>query len=189
MGILKCLICGAEIKSRHSDINKSGRLTENTVENIKCCPFCGVSNKYINNVDKPYFDEIEVIDDETYVILDHAMKLEVFNSDFYKKAEEMATEENIKEMFKDLSRVEFTHAVIHKKAGGFEKIPTLTEIDYSRLNCDELLVKEAINRERHAVAYYEKYLHKIRDVKLKEVLLALSEVEREHINLEMKKLK
>lgn len=189
MSILRCLVCGAEIKGEHIYINGNSRLTSNTFEDIICCPFCGVSKNYIKDTDKLYFDEIEKLDDEANIILDHAMKLELFNSDFYKKAEIMAKDEEIRKMFKDLSKVEFTHALIHRRAGNFKKIPKLADIKYARLSSDELLVREAINREKHAVAYYEKYSQRIKDVKLREILSALSEVEKEHISLGVKKLK
>jgi rubrerythrin len=189
MSILRCLVCGVEIKSEHIYINKNSRLTDNTLSDILFCPFCGVSNNYIKDTDKPYFNEIGELDEESNIILDHAMKLEVFNSDFYKKAEIMARNDEVRGMFKDLSKVELTHAIIHMRAGNFKKIPKLADINYSRLSSDELLIKEAINREKHAVAYYEKYVQRVKNVKLREILLALREVEREHISLGMGKLK
>jgi rubrerythrin len=111
------------------------------------------------------------------------MKLEVFNGEFYKKAAVMAENEEIKNMFNDLSRVEFMHALVHKKIGGFKELPVLRDIDYSRLNSDELLIEAANKREKHAVAYYDKYMDEVKDENIVLVLKALATVEKEHIEM------
>jgi rubrerythrin len=104
------------------------------------------------------------------------MKLEVFNGDFYKKAAIMAKDEALKNMFNALSKIELMHAMVHKKIGGFKELPVLKELDYSLLEFDKLLIEAANKREKHAVAYYDKYSEKIEDDKVSLILKELSEV-------------
>jgi rubrerythrin len=180
---LICLVCGLRINADNFNNNRHGRITENSLQDIKCCPFCGVDKKYLGSENEPYYTRIKGINEETMKIIDHAMKLEVFNGSFYNKAASMAVDENLKKMFKDLSKIEFMHAAIHKKIGGFSVLPKLKEIDYSRLEKDEMLVESANKREQHAVSYYEKYLKKIEDNNIVLILEALSGVEKEHIEM------
>jgi rubrerythrin len=183
MAELICLVCGLKIKEENYNVNKYGMIEENLLEDIKCCPFCGVNKKYLSEFEEPYYKDVRNLNKETLTIIDHAMKLEVFNGDFYKKAAIMAKDEALKNMFNALSKIELMHAMVHKKIGGFKELPVLKELDYSLLEFDKLLIEAANKREKHAVAYYDKYSEKIEDDKVSLILKALSEVEKEHIKM------
>jgi rubrerythrin len=182
---VKCMICGMIINERNYFLNSSGIMNENSGGKIASCPFCGVDSQYLNEYGIVWWDKVGSMDSLSGKIIDHAMKLEVFNGDFYKRASEMAREERLKKMFLELSNIEFMHARIHQKLGGFQSLPVLKELDYSRLSTDSLLLEEARKREGHAVAYYSKYGGKVTDEALQEVFKALSKVEEEHISLTM----
>ena len=109
------------------------------------------------------------------------MKLEVFNGEFYEEASKLAKCENNKKMFKDLSNIEFMHAKVHKRLGGFKKLPKLRKPDYKRLESDEVLLEEANKLEKHAIHFYDKYSKEVDSSIVKEVFNALSEVEKQHI--------
>ena len=184
---MKCLICGMNINIKNFDINNEGLLEENEREHIKYCPFCGVAYKYLKaegySKSEMYKVDTESLDENTLVILDHAMKLEIFNSEFYKSAGKLAHSDNVKETFEALSKIEKMHAIVHQKLGGFKELPKLVDIDYSKHENDKSLMELAANREIHATAFYEKYAKKICNSIVKEVLVALSEVEHDHIQI------
>ncbi|OFI05594.1 rubrerythrin [Clostridium acetireducens DSM 10703] len=182
---LVCLICGMEINEKNYNFNNLAFIQCNTKDDIKYCPFCGVGKEYLigeNEYSDNYFKNLK-LDNNTLKILDHAMKLEVFNGDFYKKASVLAKDEKIKKMFQDLSRVEFLHARVHKNLGNFKELPKLKEIDYKKYKEDKVLLDLACKREKHAVEYYKKYGNEVSDDKIKNVFCALADVERIHIKL------
>ena len=186
---MKCLICGMKINIDNFDVNKEGLLEENEREGIKCCPFCGVTSKYLKIEDEIFAQngmfsvDAESLDENTLLILDHAMKLEVFNSEFYKSAAKLAHSDIVKKTFESLSKIEKMHAIVHQKLGGFKGLPKLVEIDYSKHKNDKSLMQLAENRETHAAIFYEKYSKEISNSILKEVFVALAEVERGHIQI------
>ena len=180
---MKCTICGMNININNFNINSEGLLEENESDHIKYCPFCGVADRYLSDDGEMFKVEVENLDENTLVILDHAMKLEIFNSDFYKVAAELAHRLDVKETFRALSKIERVHAIVHQKLGGFNELPKLTNIDYSKFKDDKSLMKAAETREIHAVHFYEKYAKEIKNSIVKEVLVALSEVEKDHIKI------
>lgn len=186
-----CNICGMIINDNNYEFNREAFLYKNSIDNIKYCPFCGVNSTYINKIDQGEGKRINLavdeLDEATSSILDHAMKLEVFNGDFYKKASKLAKEDRIKKMFEALSNIEFMHARVHKAIGGFKELPTLREMDYSKYEDDLILMDLANKREKHAVEYYNKYFDDVCSTKIKEVFNALADVEKEHIDLTLEK--
>ena len=111
-GNMKCLICGMDINIKNYNINSKGLLVENESESIEYCPFCGVTAKYIKCGSEEIFKEhVESLEHRELVILDHAMKLEIFNSDFYKSAAVLARSMEVKETFEALSKIERMHAI------------------------------------------------------------------------------
>lgn len=179
-----CIICGMEINNKNMNMNKHALIHKNKEEQIVYCPFCGANHEYLINEDKfakcKIYDELNI---ETKKILDHGVKLELFNSDFYKKASSLADKDELKAMFLDLSRIEKMHAMIHFKLGGFNILPKLTEINYDKYKNDNLLVEQAILREKHAVQFYKKYLPIIDSKAIRDILIVLLEIEKEHIEL------
>lgn len=162
-------------------INEDAMLIKNSVHHINSCPFCGASENFFT--DKAIEFDMAKLSNSEIKILDHAMKLEVFNGDFYKEASKKAFDKDIKEMFKALSSVEYMHANIHRRLGGFEQLPKLKKIDYTRYDSDKLLLHLADKREEHAVAYYNKYIHEIENKNIITIFEVLSEVESQHIKL------
>lgn len=180
---MKCLICGMNINASNFNINTGGLLEENKRDHIKYCPFCGVMDKYLKAEGEVYKVPAETLDENTLVILDHAMKLEIFNSEFYTSAGKLAHSQQVKEAFEALSKIEYIHAKVHQKLGGFKELPKLVNIDYSKHKNDKSLMEIAEKREIHAVHFYEKYVKEINNPLVKEVIIALSEVERDHIQI------
>ncbi|WP_432402050.1 ferritin family protein [Wukongibacter sp. M2B1] len=180
MSKIKCLICGMNINPRSYELNSYSFLEKNEKGRIINCPFCGVGKIYLDDKKDIYMVDNKGLSEENLKILDHAMKLEVFNGEFYEEASRLADDEELKQTFKDLSKIEFMHAKIHKRLGGFEKLPKLHKPDYTRHNTDDLLLMEASHREEHAISFYEKNSHKISSNIVRQVFDALIDVEKQH---------
>lgn len=180
---MTCSVCGMKVNEKNCNFNKEAFINLNSEEKMMHCPFCGAAIEYlIEDGEKIKYDRNK-LDQNNLKIIDHAVKLEVFNGDFYKKASSMAKDENIKSMFKDLSAIEYMHARIHMGIAGIKEIPILKEMDYSRYDTDEALLDAACQREKHAVEYYKKYKKEINEKNIIKIFDILSRVEKEHIEL------
>lgn len=183
---LFCTVCGMKINSKNYNINKEAFTLYNTIDDIKFCPFCGAPIGYIEKKEENLIYTNIKLDSEALKIIDHAVKLEIFNGDFYKKAAVLAHDKSVKNMFNSLSNIEYMHAKIHNKISGFKSFPVLKDMDYSKYNTDEILLNMACKREKHAVEYYEKYIDYIDNGNVKIIFKVLSEVEKGHIELTSK---
>lgn len=183
MAKMTCTICGMEINEKNYNFNKEAFIGSNSKEKIRYCPFCGAPIEYlIENGQGIKYDRNKLNQNELKII-DHAVKLEVFNGDFYKKASDTAKDENVKSMFKALSSIEYMHARIHKKIAGIKEIPVLKDMDYSKYNTDEALLAAACQREKHAVEYYKKYEKEIHEENIVKIFDVLCKVEEGHVEL------
>ncbi len=180
---MKCKICGMNINEKNYDFNSFAFINKNSISNIVYCPFCGVSSIYLSGDDEVIEVDSKKLDINTLRILDHAVKLEIFNGEFYKEAAKKAKSEEVSKAFQALSKIEIFHSKVHMGLGGFTKIPALTKINYDKYDSDEALLKLAKEREEHAVYYYERYKNEVCDENVKRVFEALIEVEKEHIEL------
>lgn len=181
MTVLECKICGMKINNKNYNFNSNAFLNFNSEYSILHCPFCGVSNEYFIDSDREVKEELE-LDIDTTSILDKAMKLETFNGDFYSEASRIASSEKLKNMFNDLSKIEYAHAKIHMTLGGFKEKPVLNKLDYSSYN-DLMLIERAKKREEHAISFYKKNYNKVCSDIIREVFRCLTKVEEEHIEL------
>lgn len=180
---MKCLICGMEISFKSINVNKSAFLKSNSDDIIYYCPFCGAISEYIVDDKQKDLLSNNTLNEAELKIIEHAMKLEVFNGDFYKQASGLASSKEIKDMFAALSRIEYTHARIHQKLCGFNELPQLNKLDYTRYHKDEELLEQAKLREMHAIHYYNKYEAAIENNNVKTILKELTRVEEEHVYL------
>ncbi len=178
---LKCLVCGMKINANNYKLNEYSFVEKNQIHKIINCPFCGVGESYLDYAREEYGLENNALDEGSLKILEKAMKLEVFNSVFYKEASKMAKAESLRWIFLDLSRIELMHARIHMRLADYKTLPELHKPDYAKHDEDELLLQEAYKREKHAVRFYEKNMDQISDKTLKDIFIALSYVEKQHM--------
>ena len=183
MNYLKCKICGVEINEKNYNFNELAFNNKNSINNIIYCPFCGVSERYLSEDDEIITVESNLLNENALKILDHAVKLELFNGDFYNTAARMSKSDEVKKIFEALAKIEIFHSKIHKRLGGFTKAPNLNKVNYDKYNSDKALLELAKQKEEHAVGYYEKYKNEVNDNKLFEIFEALADVEKEHIIL------
>ncbi|GAA0739919.1 ferritin family protein [Clostridium oceanicum] len=180
---LFCPICGAKINEKNYNINKFAFEDYNVNDMIKFCPICGVTREYLKEEYYIYTTKEEELDENTLKILDHAMKLETFNGDFYKKASFLVKDKKISKIFSDLANIENSHANVHKRLAHIKEIPKLKDMDYTKYKEDEIFLDMASKREKHAVAYYNKYIREIKIDSVKKVFKALAKVEEDHIDI------
>lgn len=183
MDYLKCKICGMEINERNFNFNEEAFINKNSIDNIIHCPFCGVGKEYLSESNEIIAVQSDLFDENTLKILDHAVKLELFNGDFYNTAAMKAKNDKVKKVFEALSKIEICHSKIHQRLGGFIKAPNLSKVSYDRYDSDSALLQLAKQKEEHAVGYYEKYKNQVNDSNLFEIFAALAGVEKEHIIL------
>lgn len=180
---MKCRICGMDINERNYDFNIMAFDNKNTINHFIYCPFCGVGKEYLIEENDIIKINSDLLDENTLKILDHAVKLELFNGNYYNTAAEMAKDEEVSKTFKALANIEIFHSKLHMKLGGFTKAPDLKKVNYDKYDTDEALLELAKQREEHAVHYYEKYKNQVNDKKLIEIFEALIKVEKDHIIL------
>ena len=183
VGYLKCKICGMEINERNYNFNELAFTNKNSKDNIIYCPFCGAGKEYLSESDEIIKVESNLLNENTLKILDHAVKLELFNGDFYSTAASRAKSNEVKKVFEALANIEKFHSKLHQKLGGFVKTPNLNKVNYDKYNSDSALLELAKQKEEHAVSYYERYKNEVNDDNLFEIFEALADVEKEHIIL------
>jgi rubrerythrin len=172
-----------EINEKNYNFNGVAFTNKNSLNDIIYCPFCGVGKKYLSEDNEIITVESNLLSENALKIIDHAVKLELFNGDFYNTAARMSKSEEVKKIFEALARIEIFHSKIHQRLGGFTKAPNLNRISYDKYNSDSALLELAKQKEEHAVGYYEKYKNEVNDNNLFEIFEALADVEKEHIML------
>lgn len=185
---MKCLVCSKYVNENNYNFNNEAFISKNKKDKIIYCPFCGASSIYFSEENEVYNVKSSELDENTLKIIDHAVKLEIFNGDFYLKAAELCKSDNLKAMFKALSNVEYEHAKVHMRLGGFNEKPVLRNMDYSNYDTDDKLLKAASMREEHAVKYYDKYSKEVNSEVLSKVFKILCDVEKMHIQLTLDKI-
>ena len=151
-------------------------------ERPKNCPFCGAHERYM--VEQADFDnrigEIVGLSPKTKANLEAALEIEISNTEFYKCASENAKTDELKNLFKVLSKVESEHASLISKALGIEKPP----VNPKRASCAGDRKKdlaEAHQREDRAVHKYGKFLSEATEPRAIEIFAALVAIEADHL--------
>lgn len=148
----------------------------------KNCPFCGANEGYIKEGDKadPIVNGNYELDDITKKNLETTLALELNATALYICMAEKAKTYEIKAMYKRLSKVEKEHASICRK------ILKLDSMEVPDRNCDEDTeenFQKTIALEKNASSLYEKFAGETKNERIKTMFLALTKVEKEHIDL------
>lgn len=147
------------------------------------CPFCGVANKNLIPA-SVWKDENDIeLTEISKNNLELALQIELSNAAFYRCAFETLSNKELGLMFKGLSKVEREHASVFKKILKSKKDEQIVE------ECDDdpkMCLEESFKREERAVNFYSKALEQATEPRLMEVFRAIMEVEKEHIELDVK---
>lgn len=148
------------------------------------CPFCGVTEEYfVLTTEYAESSGPAQLSDSERADLLHAVDLERGNARFYKALSLRDDDERLASAFKRLAAVEAEHCSVYCKMLGVPKPSDVLEPNDARGDwCDS--VKESLVREMRASAFYAEAAGRASNPRVIEVLLALSAVERDHIELD-----
>ena len=151
-------------------------------EKPKTCPFCGAHERYL--VEQSEYKEpvIENLTEVSKKNLEAALQLEISNAEFYVCASRKAETDEMKNLFKALSKVESEHASLICKALGIKKPAiNLDSDECSTKDMDNL--KESHMREDRAIHKYAEFLSQATDPRVVEIFSAIIAVESDHLSL------
>jgi len=150
------------------------------------CPFCGAHKKYIKEANSADVNFDVKLNDTDRKNAEHALKVEISNSAFYFCAAEKTDDAESGLLFKALGKVEAEHASIWKKVlklDSYEKGK-----DPCKTDTQENL-KDAHQRETNAIEFYRKAAAESENERVKQIFIALVEVETDHLELSEQMMK
>jgi rubrerythrin len=175
MKLWRCIICGDPYLGE---------------ERPKNCPFCGAHERYLV-AQEDFEDRTGKVTDLTEVSkknLEAALQLEISNTEFYACASKKAQTDEMKNLFKALSKVESEHASVLCKALGIKKPQVNTDTDEcSTKDIDNL--KESHMREDRAIHKYAEFLSQATEPRVIEIFSAIIAIESDHLSLSEERMK
>ncbi|MCK5548145.1 MAG: ferritin [Thermoplasmata archaeon] len=167
----RCIICGDPY------------IGENPPPN---CPFCGAHLKYIKKAKEAEAIFNVELNEKDRGNAERALQVEVSNASFYLCASHKTDDAEGKLLFKALGKVEEEHASIWRKILRFSSI-TLAEEPCDTSNRENL--RESHDRETRAIEFYRQAAEESENERVKEIFVALVEVETDHLKLSEERLK
>jgi rubrerythrin len=165
--LFRCIICGDPYIGFEKPTN---------------CPFCGAHEKYIVPAgDWRDTNRVELTE-ESRKNLETSLQLEISNTEFYLCVSKRSRNEDIRAMFRALSKIESEHASTVCKILRVEK----PGIEFKKGLCssdDSAALEEADSRENRAVNLYTEFLKQATEPRVKQIFSALIEIESDHIDL------
>jgi rubrerythrin len=153
------------------------------------CPFCGAHERLLV-LQKDYVDRIGRVAGLTETSkknLEAALKLELDNTQFYSCASKKSKNDEGKNLFKALSKIESEHASVICKALGIKK-PAIGEADICADDYQKNL-RESHNREARATRNYGRFLSEATEPRVQEIFSALIAIEADHLSLSEERMK
>ncbi|MBW3015429.1 ferritin-like domain-containing protein [Candidatus Woesearchaeota archaeon] len=152
------------------------------------CPHCGAYEKFLVEANE-YNETFDVeLNEKDKANAEKALELEIGNAEFYFCASRKAEDEEIKNLFKALAKVEAEHASIWKKILKLEKVDISKESDEcSTLNKENL--QESHDREDRAIKFYSQAAQESENDRVRQIFGAIVQVEQDHLKLSEERLK
>ncbi len=165
--VFRCMICGDPYIGFEVSSN---------------CPFCGAHERYmVHQSDWKDISKVELTGNSRKNI-ESSLHLEISNAEFYLCVSRTSRNQEIRTIFRALSRVETEHATIFSKILGKEK--PVIELRKGICSTDEHeTLKEADRRENRVVSLYTEFLKQATEPRVRELFTALIEIESDHIDL------
>jgi len=143
------------------------------------CPFCGAYEKIIVEA-KDYNETFDVVlNEKDRINSQKALDVEISNSEFYFCAAEMTNDEEGKQLFKALGKVEAEHASIWEKILKRSKVSIQKSDKCSKSYKTNL--KESHERETRAIKFYIQASKESKNQRTKQIFEALVDVEKDHL--------
>ena len=150
------------------------------------CPFCGAKQKHIKLAKQAKAEFDVELNEKDKANVEKALELEISNTEFYRCAEKKTNDQEGKQLFKALRKIEAEHASVWKKILKLEELPTKTE-ECSTENKENL--EESHKRETRAIEFYKKAAKEAENKRIKQIFEVFTEVENDHLKLSEKRLK
>ena len=150
------------------------------------CPFCGAHKKYIKEVKEAIANYDVDLNEKDKKNAEHALDVEVGNATFYFCAAKKTDDEEDKLLFKALGKIEAEHAVIWRKILKLDKVPEGNDTCH-KSNKENL--EDSHARETRAIEFYGKAAEESENERVKEIFIALVEIETDHLKLSEERLK
>ncbi|MAG22409.1 MAG: ferritin [Candidatus Diapherotrites archaeon] len=151
------------------------------------CPFCGAKENFMVEA-KDYKETFDVeLNEKDRANAEKALELEISNTIFYFCAAEKTDNEEGKQLFKALGKVEAEHASIWRKILKLPKEDMGKSDECAVSNQDNL--KESHDREEKAIEFYSKAAVDSENTRVKQIFAALTLVEKDHLQLSGERIK
>ncbi|MBW2995626.1 ferritin [Candidatus Woesearchaeota archaeon] len=150
------------------------------------CPFCGAKKEHIKEAKEAEVNFDVSLNEKDKANVEHALKVEVSNAAFYGCAEKKTNDEEGKQLFKALRKVEAEHASVWKKILKLDKIPVGDDECFVE-NKENL--EESHKREERAIEFYRKAAEESDNERVKKIFEVFVEVETDHLQLSEERLK
>jgi len=150
------------------------------------CPFCGAKRKYIKEAKEADVNFDVELNEKDKANVEHALEVEVSNAAFYSCGREKTDDEETKQLFKALGKVEAEHASIWKKILKLDKVPEAN--DECSTSTKENL-EDSHARETRAIEFYGKAVAEAENERVKQIFECFVEVETDHLKLSEERLK
>jgi rubrerythrin len=150
------------------------------------CPFCGAHQKYIKEAKEAKVNFDVELNEKDKANAEHALQVEVSNAAFYGCAEKKTDDDEGKQLFKALRKVEAEHASVWKKILKLDSVPTANDECHTS-NKENL--EDSHARETRAIEFYKKAAEESENERVKEIFLAFVDVETDHLKLSEERLK
>lgn len=150
------------------------------------CAFCGAPEKYMV-LSKNWKEEmISTLTDVSEKHLKSAIDIEIECSGFYRCASRVAHDEEVKAMFCALAKVEAEHVTTIRRMLGLPRAGSM-EHEGRCYPTDAQNLAEARRKEELTVSFYDEAARQASEKRVREVLVALAEIERDHLAMSSRK--
>lgn len=151
------------------------------------CPFCGAYEKFIVEA-KDFHETYDIkLTAKEKANVKQALQLEIGNAAFYFCAAKRSDDEENRQLFKALGKVEAEHASIWKKVLKLDKVDILTSEVCAAESLNNL--QESHYREDKAIKHYRQFAAEAENKRLKTLFLAIVQVETDHLHLSEERMK
>ncbi|MEA3429966.1 MAG: ferritin family protein [Nanoarchaeota archaeon] len=154
----------------------------------KRCPHCGAYENFMIDA-KEYKETFDVeLNEKDKANVEKALQVEISNAEFYFCAAAKAENDETKNLFKALAKVEAEHASIWKKILKLDKV----EISKTSDECSTertANLQESHDREDHAIKFYAEAAAESENDRIRQIFGALVQVETDHLKLSEVRLK
>ncbi len=150
------------------------------------CPFCGAYQNFIVEA-KDYKETFDIeLNKKDKANATKALEVEISNAQFYFCAAGKTDDPEGKQLFKALGKVEAEHASIWRKILKLPKESSLKSEECSTSTHDNL--EESHAREDRAIEFYRQAAKESKNLRVKQIFIALVQIETDHLELSEERL-